>query len=313
MRGRILLLTSLRAAEEKAWQEALQSVLPGERIVTRHEAGELSDIEIAIVANPPKGVLGRLPRLKWVQSLWAGVDMLLADETFPRQIPLVRLIDPALARAMAEPVATHVLALHRRLPLYAEQQRRAVWRQHEMPLAGERCVGVMGLGNLGIAAVNVLNSLGFKVNGWSRTKKSLEYVETFAGEEGLSDFLGRSEILVNLLSLTDETRGILSSELFKQLPMGAQIINFARGAHLVEKDLLGALEEGRLGHAVLDVFSTEPLPEGHLFWRHPKITVLPHVAALTDRGSASKIVAENIHRYRNDNKLPDQVDPELGY
>ncbi|MES9935716.1 MAG: glyoxylate/hydroxypyruvate reductase A [Sedimenticola sp.] len=313
MKGRILLLTSLRAAEEKVWLESLKTAMPGERIVTRHQAGDLSDIEIAIVANPPKGVLARLPGLKWVQSLWAGVDMLLADETYPQGVPLVRLVDPMLSRSMAEAVATHVLTLHRKLPLYAEQQRDGVWLQHDMPMASERCVGVMGLGALGRAAVEMLLAVGFRVIGWSRSAKQIEGVETFSGSDGMGDFLRQSEILVNLLPLTDETRGILSSSLFRQLPRGAQLINLARGAHLVEEDLLDVLEDGTIGHAVLDVFATEPLPSGHPFWVNSRITLSPHVAALTNRDSASKIVAENVRGYRTNGTLPTLVDPDKGY
>ncbi|MET0083510.1 MAG: glyoxylate/hydroxypyruvate reductase A [Sedimenticola sp.] len=313
MKGRILLLTSLRAAEEKMWLESLKTAMPGERIVTRHQAGDMSDIEIAIVANPPKGVLARLPGLKWVQSLWAGVDMLLADETYPRELPLVRLVDPMLSRSMAEAVATHVLALHRRLPLYAEQQRDGVWLQHDMPMASERCVGVMGLGALGRAAVEMLLAVGFRVIGWSRSAKQVEGVETFSGSDGMGAFLRQSEILVNLLPLTDETRGILNSSLFRQLPRGAQLINLARGAHLVEDDLLDALEDGTIGHAVLDVFATEPLPSGHPFWVNSRITLSPHVAALTNQASASKIVAENVRGYRINGTLPALVDPDKGY
>ncbi|MES9870735.1 MAG: glyoxylate/hydroxypyruvate reductase A [Sedimenticola sp.] len=313
MKGRILLLTSLRAAEEKVWLASLKAAMPGERIVTRHQAGDMSDIEIAIVANPPKGVLARLPGLKWVQSLWAGVDMLLADETYPRELPLVRLVDPMLSRSMAEAVATHVLALHRRLPLYAEQQRDGVWLQHDMPMASERCVGVMGLGALGRAAVEMLLAVGFRVIGWSRSAKQVEGVETFSGSDGMGAFLRQSEILVNLLPLTDETRGILDRALFRQLPRGAQLINLARGAHLVEDDLLDALEDGTIGHAVLDVFATEPLPSGHPFWVNSRITLSPHVAALTNRDSASKIVADNISHYRTDGELPDTVDFGRGY
>ncbi|MET0049353.1 MAG: glyoxylate/hydroxypyruvate reductase A [Sedimenticola sp.] len=313
MKGRILLLTSLRAAEEKVWLESLKTAMPGERIVTRHQAGDMSDIEIAIVANPPKGVLARLPGLKWVQSLWAGVDMLLADETYPRELPLVRLVDPMLSRSMAEAVATHVLALHRRLPLYAEQQRDGVWLQHDMPMASERCVGVMGLGALGRAAVEMLLAVGFRVIGWSRSAKQIEGVETLSGSDGMGAFLRQSEILVNLLPLTDETRGILNSSLFLQLPRGAQLINLARGAHLVEEDLLDVLEDGTIGHAVLDVFATEPLPSGHPFWVNSRITLSPHVAALTNRDSASKIVAENVRGYRTNGTLPTLVDPDKGY
>ncbi|MET0092481.1 MAG: glyoxylate/hydroxypyruvate reductase A [Sedimenticola sp.] len=313
MKGRILLLTSLRAAEEKVWLESLKTAMPGERIVTRHQAGDMSDIEITIVANPPKGVLARLPGLKWVQSLWAGVDMLLADETYPRELPLVRLVDPMLSRSMAEAVATHVLALHRRLPLYAQQQRDGVWLQHDMPMASERCVGVMGLGALGRAAVEMLLAVGFRVIGWSRSAKQVEGVETFSGSDGMGAFLRQSEILVNLLPLTDETRGILDRALFRQLPRGAQLINLARGAHLVEEDLLDALEDGTISHAVLDVFATEPLPSGHPFWLNSRITLSPHVAALTNRDSASKIVAENVRGYRTNGTLPTLVDPDKGY
>ncbi|MCZ4281731.1 glyoxylate/hydroxypyruvate reductase A [Kiloniella laminariae] len=309
----ILLLTSVPADEENQWLGSLRAALPEEEILLPRDMNDKATVELAVVANPPKGVLAELPNLRWIQSLWAGVDALLMDPTLPEDVPLVRLVDPTLARSMAEAVATHVLALHRNLPLYAKQQQQAKWQQHILALASDREIGVMGLGEMGALSAAQLHQLGFKVRGWSRSPKSLAGVGCFAGPESLPAFLSGLDVLVNLLPLTDETRGILSRELFDRLPKGAGLINFGRGGHQIEEDILVALDSGQLSHAVLDVFSQEPLPADHAFWRHPDITLLPHVAAPTNPRSAVEIVAGNIRCYRSTGELPKTVERLTGY
>lgn len=270
-------------------------------------------VEVALVANPAPGALDAFPNLKFIQSLWAGVDGLLADPSRPRHVPLARLVDPALADAMAEAVATHVLALHRQVLLYRQQQVKRLWRQHDQPRATERRVGILGLGAMGRRAAQVLHGLGFQVAGWSRGGGAMEGVAVHAGDDGLEALLTDTQILVNLLPLTKETRGLLDRGLFAQLPAGASVINFGRGAHVVTGDLLALLDKGHLGHAVLDVFETEPLPADDPLWRHPKVTILPHVAAATDPRTAAACVAANVRAWRAGRPVAGLVDPARGY
>ncbi|WP_120497799.1 glyoxylate/hydroxypyruvate reductase A [Kiloniella sp. EL199] len=309
----ILLLTSVSSKEEAMWSSKLRSALPEEDIVILPELNNKAEIDIAIVANPPREVLHTLSNLKWIQSLWAGVDALLVDPTLPENVPLVRLIDPTLSAAMAEATATHVLALHRDLPRYALQQQRQEWWQHELLRSSDRTIGILGLGEMGVASARQLRALGFNVRGWSRSQKNIEGVECYAGQDNLSEFLVGLDMLVNLLPLTPETVGILSENLFSQLPKGAGLINFGRGGHQVESDVLAALDSGQLSHAVLDVFSQEPLPANNPLWRHPHITLLPHVAAPTNPGTAVDIVAGNIANYRKTGQISKQVERSVGY
>ena len=312
MTAPLLLATSLPADEEAAWRDALTRAMPGEAVVTAGAVADRATVEIAVVANPAPGALRDLPALRWVHSLWAGVDGLLRDRTLP-DVPVVRLVDPALARAMAETVAAAVLHLHRGLHTYAAQQRRREWRQHPARPAADRRVGVLGMGEMGRAAAGLLATLGFPVRGWSRTARAVAGVQTFAGAEGLVAALDGAEILVNALPLTDATRGILNRSTFGRLAPSACLVNVGRGAHLVEADLLDALETGRIGHAVLDVFDREPLPGQHPFWSHPGVTILPHVAAPTDMASAAAIVARAVAAYRLTGQVPAGLDRRRGY
>ena len=308
----ILLATSLPATEAEAWRGHLAALLPGERLATAVTGAERAEVEIAVVANPPPGALRDLPRLRLVHSLWAGVEGLLADPTMP-DVPLARLVDPALARSMAEAVAAAVLYLHRELPHYVAQQRRREWRPRPVLPAAERIVAILGLGEMGRAAAKMLHGLGFPVRGWSRSGAELPGVAIFAGADGLAAALDGAAILVNLLPLTPATRGVLDAAAFRRLAPGAGVVNFGRGGHLVEADLLAALQTGQIGHAVLDVFATEPLPAAHPFWTHPGVTVLPHVAAPTTMATAAALVAGAIRLFRATGQLPPAVDRGRGY
>ncbi|MCJ2109845.1 glyoxylate/hydroxypyruvate reductase A [Methylobacterium sp. E-025] len=308
----ILLATSQSPAEEAIWRDALARAMPGERIVTAADEFDRSTVAIAIVANPVPGALAGLPSLAWVHSLWAGVDRLLQDATLP-PVPVVRLVDPTLARTMAETVAACVLALHRDLPLYAAQQRRREWRQHPARAAGACPVAILGMGEMGRASVELLLGLGFPVRGWSRSGTAIPGLIAHSGRDGLGRALDGAAYLVNLLPLTAETRGILDRACFARLAPSAGVINFGRGAHLVEADLWQALDDGRVGHAVLDVFAQEPLPRDHPAWDHPNVTVLPHVAAPTDEASAAAIVAGAVAAFRSTGRVPAGVDRARGY
>lgn len=304
----------LATTEDPAdWVGPLRGVLPDDEIVIYPDVGELGTIEGALVAVPPPGVLATLPNLRLIQSLWVGVESLLGDATLPTEVPLARLVDPQMAETMTETVIQHVLNAHRDYDTYRDQQAARLWRQLPQLRAQDRRVGMLGLGELGLAGARALKGLGFDVAGWSRRPKEIEGIVSFAGAEGLEAFLARSEILVCLLPLTAETRGILNGRTLTQLPRGATVINVARGGHVVDADLIAALDSGQIGRAVLDVFHTEPLPTDHPFWGHPRVTLLPHVAAATDPQSAVRQVAENVRRLKAGLPLLNVVDRAAGY
>ncbi|MFC3692487.1 2-hydroxyacid dehydrogenase [Chenggangzhangella methanolivorans] len=305
----VLLLTSLSADDEAAWLHALRSAMPDEVVETDPDRPA---VEIAIVANPPPGGLRGLPALKWVHSLWAGVDGLLKDPTVP-DVPVLRLVDPTMAQAMAETVAAAVLGLHREFDVYGAQQRAGLWSARPFRFARDRAVTILGLGEMGRASAALLKAVGFDVRGWSRSGATIEGVRTFAGADGFLQAVRGAEILVNLLPLTPETEGVLCAKTFEALAGGACVVNFGRGGHVAESDLVDALNSGRLRHAVLDVFRTEPPPAGHPFWSHPGVTILPHVAAPTDMSSASAVVAVAVATYRMTGVAPEGLDRRRGY
>ncbi|MBL8839195.1 MAG: glyoxylate/hydroxypyruvate reductase A [Alphaproteobacteria bacterium] len=306
------LLFSSQADDPVAWTAMLRTAYPDLDIRIWPEVGAVADIDVALVWKYPPGDLARYPNLKLVCSLGAGVDHLLDDPKFP-DVALVRIVDPAMTAGMTEFVCAAVLRHHCQFPEFAQYQRERRWMRQNRPPARERVVGILGMGELGRDAATMLQALGFTVIGWARTERKLAGVDTFGGAAGLPAFLARAQILVCLLPLTPATRGILNSALFAQLPRGAALVNVARGAHVVDGDLLAALDAGQLSGATLDVFSPEPLPAGHPFWSHPKIFVTPHVASLTNPRTAAAQIIENIRRFRAGEKLLNQVDRALGY
>lgn len=308
----ILLASNLPPLIEKQWQKILQSAMPEESLITLGELSDQTKVEIALVANPPSTIWDKLPHLKWIQSLWAGVENLLVDKSIP-DVPVCRLIDPDLAQAMAETVMAAVMGLHRHFDIYKRQQSERDWIPHPPVFARDRRVTILGLGEMGRISAARLASLGFSVRGWSRSKKTLANVTAYQGEGGLTQSVNQADILVNLLPLTKQTRGILNQTIFQYLAEDACLINFGRGAHLNEEDLLASLGQGKIRHAVLDVFKSEPLPKGHIFWSHPQVTLLPHIAATTNPISASKVIAQNIRHYRQTGMIPASCDRSLGY
>lgn len=296
-----------------AWTRALRQRLPDLEVRVFPDLGDPAAIEAALVWLPPPGLLASLPNLRAIFSLGAGVDRLLEDPTLPADIPLCRMVDPSLTASMAEFVLLHVLRYHRDLDLYEAQQRRAEWRLVLPKPPSATVVGLLGLGELGAASARLLARHGFAVRGWSRTHKAIEGVRCFAGPEEFDAFLAEVGVLVCLLPLTPQTRGIVNASLFDRLPAGARLVNLARGAHLVEQDLLDALDTGRLAHATLDVFVQEPLPKDHPFWRHPRITITPHAASYSLPESGAEIVAENLRRLRDGRPLLHVVDRARGY
>ena len=295
------------------WREALEAELDDLHVRVWPDIGPPEDIDYALIWASPDRMLHDLPNLQVVFSLGAGVDHLMGPEV-PAHLPLVRMVDPALTEGMVEYVVYQVLRHHRHMPAYDRQQRNAEWIVHGQQRPGDRRIGILGLGQLGSACARALHGLGFDVAGHVRTPRaSDEPIAVFAGDEELAPFLERTDILVCLLPLTEATRDILDRRIFAQLPPGAVLINAARGGHLVEEDLLLALGEGRLAHAVLDVFRSEPLPAGHPFWSHPHITVTPHAASLTNPVTGAHQVAAGIRAHRAGEPLPNQVDRTRGY
>ena len=307
------LILRVGPARETWWLEHLQALLPEIPCRPWSDPGNPDDIEIAMVWKPPAGGLKRFSNLRLIVSIGAGIDHVLADPELPRHVPIIRTTGEDLKLRMREYVVLHVLRLHRRLPEIEAAQAKRAWLQLVTPPAPERRVGIMGLGDLGGDCARTLKTIGFDVAGWSRRRKSIDGVESYTGDQELSAFLARSEILVCLLPLTPATEGILNAELFEQLPPGASIINAARGAHLVEDDLLQALDQGQIESATLDVFGTEPLPASSPFWDHPKILVTPHVASLIDPVTGGRTIAANIRKFLAGEPVADRVDLEKGY
>jgi len=296
-----------------AWRAAIESRLPGVDFRVWPETGDPADIDAAIVWRYRPGILQAFPNLRLICSLGAGVDHILGDPDLPEGVPFCRIVDPDLTAGMSEYVVLAVLRYHRQLPEYEASQRARQWRKLRRPDTRTRRIGILGMGVLGQDAATKLRLFGFPVAGWSRRPKAVDGVEMFAGDEGLTPFLARSDMLVCLLPLTPATTGIIGARLLASLPPGAFVINAARGGHVVDADLLAALDSGHVAGATLDVFVPEPLPAEHPYWTHPKVTITPHVASLTNPETAADQIAENIRRRRSGQPLLNQVDRKAGY
>lgn len=309
------LLVVLPSAVAKLWTGPLREYAPTLKLVVHgSDSYTPQTIDYALGFRPPPGLFKTLPNLKAVFSLGAGVDGFFADPEFPKHVPLVRFVDHSLASDMAHYVVLHTLIHHRQQRLFDAAQKERKWRQVIPPRRTQDTrIGILGLGEIGTLAGERLRDLDFAVAGWSRSRKSVVGIESFAGHAEMSAFLARTDILICLLPLTPDTRHILNRESFAQLPHGAFVINAARGGHLVEDDLIAAIDSGHLAGAALDVFETEPLPESSPLWLHPKITVTPHIAAVTDPHVAARSVADGIARHQRGEKLENVVDFTRGY
>lgn len=297
----------------RSWNDVFSEAMPEMPVRDWADPGDMADIEYAFVWAPEPGALRKFPNLKCIFSIGAGVDHLLKDPDLPDGVPIVRMVEPELTQGMSEYVTMHVLRYHREVPALEQQQRDKVWHELIAPTAPSRKVGLLGFGVLGQDAARVLRVLKFDLASWSRTPKRVAGVQSFYGADGLGPFLARTEILVCLLPLTAKTQGILNRDLLAKLPRGACLINAGRGGHQVEEDILAALDSGQLAGATLDVFLTEPLPSGSPFWTHPKVTLTPHIASVTQQVSAIEQVVANIRRIQAGKTPLNTVDRELGY
>lgn len=294
------------------WHACFRKLDPAIAFRIWPDTGAVEDVEFILAWRPKSGDLMRYPNLKAVFWLGAGVDWLLEQKDLPK-VPFVRLVDPGLTASMTQYIVLHTLRYHRRQPELEALQRRREWTEIDYPLPWRRRVGILGLGVLGGDAARKLKALDFDVAGWSRTPKSVAGVTSFHGDDQLVPFLNRTEILACLLPLTSETRGIVDAKLLAALPRGACVINAGRGGHVVDADLLAALDSGHVAHATLDVFNTEPLPPDHPYWTHPRVTVTPHIASITHAETAAPGIYEGMTRARAGKPLDNLVDFERGY
>ncbi len=308
----ILLSTKANAMAE--WQRCLAALEPGLDIRLFPDTGPPEEIEAAVVwTSHDMAELRRYPNLKLIVSMGAGVDHLLRPPGPPPGVPVARLVDRLLTSAMSEWVLLNLLRFHRQDQAYRAQQAARVWDELAAPATEATTVGILGLGALGSDAAAKLGALGFPVLGWSRRPKRLDGVGCFHGTAGLGAMLPRCQFLVCLLPLTPETRGIVNARTLAQLPRGAFVLNAARGGHVVDADLLAALDSGQVAGAALDVFEPEPLPPEHPYWLHPRVVMTPHAASITIPSSVAQQVVENLRRLRQGAPLQNLVDFSAGY
>jgi glyoxylate/hydroxypyruvate reductase len=293
--------------------QLFRAELPDFEVLTSQPQQGDADVPFIVVGRPLPGVVRAVPGLKLVLSLNAGIEHLLDSGEVPDELPIVRLVDDGLALGMAEWVLAQALAWHRNLFLYAELQARGEWTPHPEKLANERKVAVLGAGALGRPTAEHFIRFGFDTTVWARSKHDIPGATTFAGKDQLLEAARGADILVNLLPLTAETADVVDAELLDVLADGAFFINGARGGHVVDADLIAALDSGKLSAAALDVFRTEPLPAEDPIWKHPKIRLSPHVAAPTHQHMAVKEMAANIRRFENGEPVRNVVDRGLGY
>lgn len=279
--------------EPVAWRRELEARLPGLRFTIWPDSYETADIDAALCFSPSPGLLAGLPNLRVVQSLSAGLDHLSNDRAPTSGVPVLPMADPGAYTLMGDYVLTAVMRYHRGFDAFSLAQAAEQWRPLPAHPACERRVGILGMGRLGIVTAAVLRGVGFQVTGWSRSPRDLGDLEILHGSAGLDQLAQKSDILVCLLPLTVETAGILNACLFQRMPRGAFLVNVGRGGHLVEADLLHALDAGILAGATLDVFSAEPMPKGHPFWKRTDILITPHVAAFPRAETAASAVANS--------------------
>ena len=302
-----------RDTDGQLWKKAFEAALGPVDFRTLDALGDKAEVGIALAWKPPAGLIASFPNVRLIVSLGMGVDHLLADDRLPEGVPIVRIMDDGLVGQMSEYAIYWALRHHRDIDKYAASQHAKQWKPEEFVDTLHRRVGILGLGTIGQDTARKFAALGFPTAGWSRTQKSLPGIETFHGPDGFRRLLARSDILIDVLPLTRDTRGLLDAAAFATLPSGACFINMARGGHVDDAALLAALDSGHLAGAVLDVFHQEPLPSEHRYWTHPKVHVTPHIAGATNPRTASPGVIENIRRLRSGQPLIHTIDPHSGY
>lgn len=294
------------------WVSALQQCDPEIPIIDYRDSHQPSDVKMMLVWKQPQGIFSTYPNLECVSSMGAGVDFIFEDPSYRKQIPMTRVVDPLLVSDMEEFVSAQIYNYLKGLHIYTGNMQQALWEQKPYLRKSDVSIGILGLGVLGSATAMSLSKQGFKVQGWSQSQKKIEGVRCY-DDTALDVFLSQSDILVNLLPLTPQTRGILNANLFSKLPKGSFLIQVARGPHLEEKDLLEALDQGQISGAALDVFSQEPLDKNHPFWTHKKVLITPHCASISAPSSVAPQIIDNYKRLLKAQTLLNQVDTVKGY
>jgi glyoxylate/hydroxypyruvate reductase A len=297
------------AADAQRWQAAFRAALPD----ARFHAGDVDAVDYVIAWRPRAQTFERTRVRKAIFNLGAGVDALLDVPTLPRDVPVYRLIDAGMSSQMAEYAVAAVLRAYRDFDVYAEDQRAARWQPREPRDKASFGVGVLGLGVLGRAVLDALRPFGFPLYGHARTPCDLPGVRVLAGEASVREFLGHCSVCICLLPATPATRDFFDRRRLAWLPRGAHLVNLARGALVVDQDLVAALDDGHLAGATLDVFREEPLPAAHAFWHHPRVTITPHVSALTRVEASVAQVAAGIRDLEAGREPPGRVDRQRGY
>jgi glyoxylate/hydroxypyruvate reductase A len=293
----ILLASTDFWEDMEVWSNGLQKAMPEMDIKVYPDDGDVNEVEFAVVWKHPRGILKKYPNLKAILSLGAGVDHIISDPDLPEGLPIVRLVDKKLTHEMCLHALHWVLHFHSDQYLYRSQQLKRQWIQQSSIQTEDRTIGIMGLGNIGRSIGELLVTQSFNVIGWGANQKSsLTDIKYYFGQDQLSDFLGRTNILINVLPLTSDTTNIITKKELSLLPKDSFIINIGRGGIINEDDLLTLLGEGHIKAAALDVFTQEPLPENNSLWDHPSVYITPHIAGQSNPNSAGQTISENIHR-----------------
>ena len=281
----------------EVWSNGLQKAMPEMDIKVYPDDGDVNEVEFAVVWKHPRGILKKYPNLKAILSLGAGVDHIISDPDLPEGLPIIRLVDKKLTHEMCLHALHWVLHFHSDQYLYRSQQIKRQWIQQSSIQTEDRTIGIMGLGNIGRSIGELLVTQSFNVIGWGANQKSsLTDIKYYYGQDQLSDFLGRTNILINVLPLTSDTTNIITKKELRLLPKNSFIINIGRGGIINEDDLLTLLNDRHIKAAALDVFTQEPLPENNSLWDHPSVYITPHIAGQSNPNSAGQTISENIYR-----------------
>jgi glyoxylate/hydroxypyruvate reductase A len=307
----LLILSPSR--ETKSWVASIKQSDPKIEVFVYPESIDNDAVEFALVWNHPYGSLKKYPNLKCISSMGAGVDYLFKDPDLPENVPITRIVDPELSKTMFEFILAIVMNHLRNLTYFKQLQIKEEWKPSIYKRIEDVQIGIMGYGVIGSYVANRLSNCGFSVKAWSQNKKPDKNIEQFVGEYDFKSFMQNTEILICLLPSTDKTKGLLNKQTLGFLPQGASLINVARGNILIDEDLIELLDSGHLKRASLDVFSQEPLPENHPFWKHEKIDITPHIASLTNPKSVAPQIVANYRRMKGGEPLMNQVSIEKGY
>jgi len=297
----------------RPWADILRTKLPDTCIEIYPDVKDKSMVEFAICWKAKKNVLNNFPNIKVIQSVGASIDHITNSQTLNMNQQVTRIVDENLSNDMWEFLLTAVMSQMKNVNQYLKNQESKVWKQLEYSTISNTTIAITGLGSIGGYVAQKFAQLGFKVKGWSYSKKQIANVESFVGKEGLKSCLNQSDFLINLLPFTENTSNLLNKNTLGYLPQHAFLINVGRGESLVESDLIELIDSSNLSGALLDVFRKEPLPEEHPFWNHPKIQITPHVASLTNVNSATNLIIENYRRFQNNEELLHSVSIKKGY